>query len=128
MTVRRKIFFLMLVALCADASRAQTPRAGRRGPPPAWNENESGEHYVRLEGGILVDEDAVHTAREVGSHSTGTPEWKNPRGFERDVFTFARVIFRTQLDLSDGYNYQGRLGWWVDFPDADLNFSSGCSR
>jgi hypothetical protein len=65
----------------------------------------------------------VRTARETASHSTGTPEWKNPKGFEKDVFTFARLIFRTQPRADDIWNYQGRLGWWVDYPDADLNLS-----
>ena len=59
------------------------------------------------------------TAREVDSHSTGTPEWSNPRGFDKDVFTFARVIFKSGVDPWRNLI----LGWWVDYPDADLNFS-----
>ncbi len=56
------------------------------------------------------------TAREVGSHSTGTPTWTNPRGFERDVFTFVRV----RRD-SGGFARGGP--WSTDAPDADLNLS-----
>ena len=82
---------------------------------------------IRLEGGGMIDEDTVRTARETASHSTGTPPWTNQRGFERDVFTFARVIFRS-VSGSGGYGDfgGGRRGWsgWVnDYPDSDLNLS-----
>jgi hypothetical protein len=74
-----------------------------------------------------VNEDEIRTAREVSSHSSGTPEWTNPPGFEKDVFTFARIIFQNnrQPGINTGER-RGRfrwLGWWVDYPDADLNFS-----
>lgn len=46
-------------------------------------------------------------------------QWKNPRGFEHDVFTFARVIYDSG---SDDYGYFGRK-WKIDWPDADWNFS-----
>lgn len=87
---------------------------------------------IRTEGGGLVDEDTVKTARETASHSTGTPNWANPPGFEKDVFTFTRVIFKTGLRTAgpsgrsrgiNGWGIGPRFGWWVDFPDADLNFS-----
>src|SRR5438045_2391660 len=67
---------------------AQYPR---RGEPPAGGPG----HYIRIEGGRIVNEDELRTARETASHSTGTPEWTNPREFEKDVFTFARVIFQS---------------------------------
>eukprot|EP01035_Chromulina_nebulosa_P001689 gene1689-2280_t len=57
--------------------------------------NPDGGSLVRLEGGGYVDEDTVRTARETVSHSVTLPEWKNPAGFEKDVFTFARIIFRS---------------------------------
>lgn len=98
-----------------DPSNFQTPR---RGAMINMNEDDDGP-YVRLEGGGFVNEDLVKTAREVASHSTGTPEWRNPKGFEKDVFTFTRVVFKTGVDRWRGL----RLGWWVDFPDADLNLS-----
>lgn len=46
------------------------------------------------------------------------PEWSNEAGFERDVFTFARVIY------SSGWGRgRGGGGWSTDYPDADVNFS-----
>jgi hypothetical protein len=71
----------------------------------------------------VINEDLVQTAREVASHSTGTPNWTNPVGFEEDVFTFARAIFKVEPNSAYGYGRGKRLGWWVDFPDADLNLS-----
>ena len=44
------------------------------------------------EGGDAVDARTVKTAREIASHSTGTPEWTNPPDFAQDVFTFVRII------------------------------------
>lgn len=82
--------------------------------------------YIRTEGGVVIDEDNVRSARDTASHSTGTPEWTNRAGFDHDVFTFARVLFKSE-DPSGRRRYEWgrgpRLGWWVDFPDADLNFS-----
>ncbi|HVS52758.1 MAG TPA: DUF4159 domain-containing protein [Opitutaceae bacterium] len=128
MTAGRKFFLVgALGAIAAGALSAQ-PMRGRRGlPPPDWpgnaNESSGSGHYVWIEQGGMVDEDTVRTARETASHSSGTPEWTNPPGFEKDVFTFARVIFPTARAPGDRWNYGGRLGWWVDYPDADLNFS-----
>ena len=62
---------------CAQFLPRPTPR------PPG---SETG-NFVRIEGGLVINEDDVHTAREVASHSTGTPEWTNAPGFQRDVFT-----------------------------------------
>ncbi len=61
--------------------------------------------------------DEVLTAREVPSDSTGTPEWNNPAGFERDTFTFARLRYRR----GGGHGWRG--GWATDLPDSDLNLS-----
>jgi hypothetical protein len=65
----------------------------------------------------------ARTAREEPSGSTGTPEWTNPRGFEREVFTFARIRYG-QGGLGVG-GYYGRRGggWHTDAPDSDLNLS-----
>ncbi len=62
--------------------------------------------------------DTCRTAREVPSHSTGTPDWTNQVGFEKDVFTFARI-------RRDRAAYGSRTAgwWWTDFPDSDLNLS-----
>lgn len=83
----------------------------------------SSGRYVRIEGGAVVNEDTVRTARETVSHSTDTPTWTNAPGFERDVFTFARVIFQSDAAFGPRRGFGRRLGWWVDYPDADLNLS-----
>lgn len=80
-------------------------------------------HLVRIEGGLVVNEDEIRTAREVGSHSSGTPDWTNAPGFEADVFTFTRIIFQNDQRPREGRGRFRWLGWWVDYPDADLNFS-----
>lgn len=79
--------------------------------------------FIRIEDGGTIDEANVRTARETASHSTHTPEWSNPPRFEHDVFTFARLIFETDPTASARRGLGPRLGWWVDYPDADLNLS-----
>ena len=109
---KRTSSLLLVALLMAGISLAQF--SSRR---------ESGR-YVRIEGDQIVNEETVRTARETASHSTETPNWTNPPGFERDVFTFARVVF--QSDSAYGPRrggWQSWLGWWVDYPDADLNIS-----
>lgn len=62
--------------------------------------------------------ESCRTAREVPSHSTGTPMWTNPPGFEQDAFTFTRIR------RDNGRSGSWRAGrWWTDFPDSDLNLS-----
>ena len=126
--IRRRQLSLTVIravlGLSAVVASAQ-PR-GPAGPPPGWgNENDLGGSLVRTEGSGVIDQDLVKTAREVVSHSTGTPTWENPRGFEKDVFTFARAIFKAGPTTSPypTFHRGRRLGWWVDFPDADLNLS-----
>jgi len=64
---------------------------------------------------------AQKTAREAMQHTEETPGWKNPPGFEKDVFTFARVRYSSH----SGYRRRGGGSgqWQTDYPDADLNFS-----
>ena len=112
----------------------QSERGGRGGPPQfdrgagaGGDDGRDGfasgnSSIIRLEGGGIIDEDTVKTARETVSHSTGTPEWKNERGFEKDVFTFARVIFRSNFAMRGG-SRGGWTGWVNDYPDSDLNLS-----
>src|SRR4051812_25018002 len=75
----------------------------------------------RGRGGGRRINDNYQTPREIGNHSTETPNWTNARGFEKDVFTFARIRY------SGGYGggfyggYGG--GWTTDTPDSDLNLS-----
>jgi len=73
---------------------------------------------IRTEGGEWVDQTKVRTAREIASHSTGTPEWTNAPGFEKDTFTFVRIIRDRDPDGSPTAG-----SWITDFPDSDLNFS-----
>jgi hypothetical protein len=44
------------------------------------------------------------------------PVWQNPKGFERDVFTFTRVRYSS-------FRERGPGKWLTDYPDSDLNFS-----
>jgi len=118
MTRRTSRLLLVATVLTAGIGLAQFgPRSGG-----VSRRAESGR-YVRIEGGQVVNEDTVRTARETASHSTDTPTWTNPPGFEHDVFTFARVIFQSDSDSGWRRGWGRRLGWWVDYPDADLNLS-----
>jgi hypothetical protein len=110
----------------------------------AQPETDGRSSLVRLEGGGFVDENTVRTARETTGHSVTLPEWKNPQGFEKDVFTFTRIIFWSDPSRPSerggfrgsfgggggpggfgggGRGGGGRLGWVIDYPDADLNLS-----
>ena len=73
--------------------------------------------FVRTEGGELVNEDTVRTARETAPHSVDLPEWTNPPAFDQDVFTFTRVLYKSVPGR------RGWLGWLNDYPDGDLNLS-----
>src|ERR1051326_1552060 len=64
--------------------------------------------------------ETCRTAREISSHSTGTPNWANEPGFEKDVVTFARIR-RSRIPRWAGSRKAG--DWWTDFPDSDLNLS-----
>src|ERR1700742_989390 len=75
-------------------------------------------NMIRTEGGEWVDETKVKTAREIASHSTGTPIWTNKPGFEKDVFTFVRIIRDRDPESSPTAG-----SWITDFPDSDLNLS-----
>jgi hypothetical protein len=52
--------------------------------------------------------------------SVPTPEWSYEPGFEKDVFTFVRIIYN-----SAGRSWRGWGGgrWRTDWPDADLNIA-----
>jgi hypothetical protein len=72
-------------------------------------------------GGQIYVDTETKTAREIGTRSVGTPEWTNPVGFEKDVFTFARLRYDSPgRSIPVGRN---RGGWTTDLPDADLNLS-----
>jgi hypothetical protein len=68
--------------------------------------------------GWVPNASTIKTAREAPSHSTGTPNWINEIGFEKDVFTFVRIRY------SRSRSAWGSAGRWItDFPDSDLNLS-----
>ena len=101
----------MLLLVVAGAVLAQR-FGGRRG---YGGGGDSG--IVFTEGRVAVDCDKVRTAREIAAHSTEPANWTNSPGFEKDVFTFVRVLYRSGPNRSSG-------GTWVtDFPDSDLNLS-----
>lgn len=60
---------------------------------------------------------APSTARERDSNSTGTPNWTNAPGFEKDVFTFVRIRY------TSAWRGWANGGWETDLPDSDLNLS-----
>jgi len=105
---------LLLAGLCAAQDWIGGSRRGRR-----WGRESTEGPIVRTEGGDLVNEDTVRTARETASHSTGTPNWTNSPGFEDDVFTFARIIYKfDRRRVRDS-----AMAWINDYPDSDLNLS-----
>ncbi|HEX4265384.1 MAG TPA: DUF4159 domain-containing protein [Verrucomicrobiae bacterium] len=107
----KKSWLLLLLFLLAFAGICSAQYWGRRYRPGA-------ENMIRTEGGEWVDETKVRTAREIASHSTGTPIWTNKPGFEKDVFTFVRVIRDRDPEASPSAG-----SWITDFPDSDLNLS-----
>lgn len=95
-----KRFLLLLFTLAVGAVLAQ--RGG------GWSQRD--RYYPEY--------DTCRTAREVPSHSTGTPSWTNDPAFAKDTFSFARLRYE-RLNYADwGAGY-----WWTDFPDSDLNLS-----
>ncbi len=68
--------------------------------------------------GWYTDTENYRTAREIPSHSTGTPTWTNEPGFEKDVFTFVRIRYGRSR-----YAWGSEGIWTTDTPDSDLNLS-----
>lgn len=117
----RRILFLAAVLGLVGGSLAPTLQAQR--DRYANDGDLESDSLIRLEGGGVIDENTVRTARETTSHSTGTPSWSNGRGFEKDVFTFARIIFKMNRNLGFDFRGGGWMGWVNDYPDSDLNLS-----
>jgi hypothetical protein len=100
MNARAKILALVVLLLCSVAVLMAQRRFRYRGE------------------GYGPELETCRTAREVPSHSTGTPNWTNAPGFEKDVFTFARI----RRDQNRGESWSAG-DWATDFPDSDLNLS-----
>src|SRR5437016_11493661 len=101
MTATRTILLLIVLSAgicCAQflPRRSSSRRIGETGS------------FVRIEGGLVVNEDELRTARETDTHSSGTPNWTNAPAFEQDVFTFTRVIFKSDPGPR---SRRGRLSW-----------------
>jgi Domain of unknown function (DUF4159) len=104
------LFLMLGIGICLGQFR----RGGRR----FWSGDNPSGPMIQTEGGEWVNEDTVRTARETAPHSFDLPAWTNAPAFEKDVFTFTRILFRSS---------PGRppwLGWVNDYPDGDLNLSA----
>ncbi len=99
------IFLILLLALGAVLAQQRRPRGGGLG---------GGRGGEWGEGGWISDD--ARTAREIPTHSTGTPNWTNAPGFEKDAFTFVRI-------RRDRSPYKRGGTWATDTPDSDLNLS-----
>jgi Domain of unknown function (DUF4159) len=109
----------LLLTTAALAANACVAQHGGGGQHWGGHPGEDGPiYYTELPNSVPVDSRTVRTAREIATHSTDAPEWTNTPGFEKDVFTFARII-RDR----DPYSAPRAGPWVVDFPDSDLNFS-----
>src|SRR4051794_37597995 len=103
--MRPSQILLLVIILGAGICFAQFRARPERNSRP-----DGSGHFVRIEGGLVLNENEVHTARETATHSSGTPEWTNAPGFEEDVFTFTRVIFQNNPAPRSGGG-RGRFRW-----------------
>lgn len=100
----KKLWLISVALLLALGAVFAQRRFGGGGGGGGWGGGS--ESYVP---------DDAQTAREVESHSTGTPNWTNAPGFDKDVFTFVRI--RRERKWGSGGS------WATDTPDSDLNLS-----
>jgi len=73
-----------------------------------------------LVGGAVLAQ--FRNAREFDSENSAAPAWTNQPGFEKDVFTFARLKYMVNGEYGYGHT-DPRKRWLIDAPDSDLNFS-----
>jgi hypothetical protein len=115
MCANRKIWlFGLIAALAANVCFAQWGGGRQR----FRNDEEGPIYYTEPPNSVPVDVRTVRTAREIATHSTDAPVWTNAPGFEKNVFTFVRII----RDRNP-YGSPTAGTWITDFPDSDLNFS-----
>jgi len=85
-----------------------------------------GRKLLLLAAGLVLAGGAVlaqfKNAREFDSESSAAPAWTNQPGFEKDVFTFARVQYSVDGTYGFGHTDPTKR-WLIDAPDSDLNFS-----
>ena len=116
MIFRRRLPLIIALLLVAGISLAQWGRRWDNVGPIVVTEGRDGEN------GVEVDERTVKTAREVASHSTDTPMWTNTPGFEKDVVSFTRIIYKYGMGPRISRT-ASHWGWITDYPDSDLNLS-----
>lgn len=116
MKLSRKFLLLFALLALAGVCFAQFgPGGGRRRGRGMFGGGDRGP-MVRTEGGQYVNEETVRTARETMNMDEETPNWTNNIEFQKDVFTFTRIL----------YSSPGRsalVAWMNDYPDSDLNLS-----
>jgi hypothetical protein len=109
-TVKQRLVFGLAAISLTALALAQFRERG-----PGFRFEETGP-MVRTEGGQWVNQETVRTARETAPQVMETPNWTNTAGFEKEVFTFARIIFKSPGRMA-------LMGWLNDYPDSDLNLS-----
>ena len=75
---------------------------------------------LSLAGGVVLAQ--FRNAREIDIQGGVAPTWTNQPGFEKDVFTFARVKYSVDGEYGFGHTSPDKR-WLIDAPDSDLNFS-----
>ena len=96
---------VLLLFLVVTAAAAPSPYERNSFQGEGWNPN---VHMAK-------------TARESPWHSGPTPDWTNTAGFDKDVFSFARVRWTRQTRSRQVWWNGGY--WYSDYPDSDLNLS-----
>jgi len=101
----KKAAFILIALLIGFGVVAQRrgPRGGGGGGPWRYGGGE----------GYSPEYETCKTAREIPSHSTGTPSWTNEPGFEKDSFSFVRI----RRDRAPNSTYRAGQ-WWTIFPTA----------
>jgi hypothetical protein len=106
------------VLCCAAASLVFLTLLGDE--PPARDNTGRPRHFGITDGSVPDD------PREA-MRSGDFPTWDVSRELPNDVFTFARLRYRSESRSSNYGGYGGRSGrrdrWLTDYPDSDLNFS-----
>jgi Domain of unknown function (DUF4159) len=123
-TPRKILLLILATGLVAGICTAQN--WGRRSR--IWPDVNANSPIVQTEGRppAFVNEDTVRTARETARHGDANlPDWTNAPGFERDVFTFVRIMYK-YTRYGENPRVSGSSspwGWITDYPDSDLNLS-----